>query len=93
MQEAFEFAAAAPFIVMVLALIRYIVPEVRGRLVPLLALALTSAWGLVLVFTARFTGDAAEFVVATVVVTAATVGLSSVASTIAPSGSTVERIT
>lgn len=93
MEEAFTFAAAAPFIVAALALVRYIVPEVRGRLVPLLALVLTLAWGGVLAQSGRFTGDLAEFVVATVLVTSAVVGVAGVVSTFTRDGSTPNRLT
>lgn len=93
MQEAFEFAAAAPFIVAVVALARVVVPEVQGRAVPLLVLALTVAWGVVLAVSGRFTGDAAEFVVAAVVVATAAIGGASVVSTYTREGSAINRVT
>jgi hypothetical protein len=93
MEEAFTFAAAGPFIVAVLALVRAVVPELRGRIVPPVALGLTLAWGAVLAQTGRFSGDLAEFIVATVIVASAAIGLAAVVSTFAPSDSTIERVT
>lgn len=93
MEEAFTFAAAAPFIVAVLALVRHIVPEVRGRLVPLLALGFTVAWGIVLTLDGRFSGGVAEFVVATVIVATAAIGGASALSTYTRDGSTINRLT
>lgn len=93
MEEAFTFVAAAPFVVAALALVRQIVPELRGRLVPLVALGLTVAWGAVLAVSGRFTGDAAEFVVAVVVVTSAAIGGASLINTYSREGSTAHRLT
>lgn len=93
MEDALVFAAAAPLIVAAIALVRQIVPELRGRAIPPLVLALTVAWGIVLVATGRFEGDAAEFVVGVVAVASAAIALSGVVSTYAAEGSTAERLT
>lgn len=93
MEEALTYGAAAPFIFAVVALVRRFAPELRGRWVPLAVLALTLAWGGLLATTGRFTGDAAEFALATVAVASAAIGLASTVSTFAPDDSAVSRVT
>lgn len=93
MQEAFDFATAAPLIVAVVALARAMVPQLKKGWVPPLVVALTVAWGGVLVVTGRFTGDAAEFVVASVMVATAAMGGASVVSTYTRENSAINRVT
>lgn len=93
MQEALEYAMAAPLIVAVIALVRATVPALPSRWIPALVLVLTVAWGLLLAVTGRYTGDAAEFVLAAVVVASAAMGLAGVASTYTREGSAINRVT
>lgn len=88
MNEALTYGLAAPFVVAVVALFRVAIPEIRGRIVPALVIVLTATWGGVLVLEGYFTGGLAEFVIATVMVASAAIGLVSAGSTFLKSRST-----
>jgi hypothetical protein len=75
MDEALTFALSAPFITLAVMLLRRVAPGIDGPVVPPVVLALTATWGGLLTYTGRFTGDAAEFTVAAVMVAAAAMGL------------------
>lgn len=75
MEDALMFAASAPLITLVVSVVRRIVPALDGVWVPRLVVALTVAWGLVLVYSGRFAGDLPEFVIACAAVSAAAIGV------------------
>jgi hypothetical protein len=99
MEDALTYAASGTFIAAMVALVRYLVrgedgkSRIAGRFVPPIVLGMTIAWGVLLVVTGWYTGDAAEFVRDTVAVATGAVGLASVVSTFTPETSTVHRIT
>jgi len=81
MEEALTYAGSAAFIVAVVQLIRMAVPWIDGIAVPPMVLCVTSLWGGLLAYTGRWAGDPAEFVVVTVTVAAAAIGLHSTVKT------------
>jgi len=82
-QSAVSFAVAAPFIAMAMSLITQFVPvEVPVRWNPLISFGITLAWGFVLWFSDYWNGDLAVFIVTTITVTYAVIGLRSQANQI-----------
>lgn len=93
MGDALTYALAAPFITVLVALLRSVVPEIQGRWALLAVVVATVLWGGLLVASGRFAGDPAEFALATVTVASAAIGLAGVTSTLAPDDSTAARLT
>jgi hypothetical protein len=73
--EAVAFGLSAPLITMAVAILRRLFPVIDGMWVPRLVVALTAAWGGVLILDGHFTGGVAEFVIAVAAVSAASIGI------------------
>ncbi len=80
-EEALSFSAAAPFIAMLIGLIKSVV-DIPKRWIPLIAVGLAFAWGGILVVSDVDVGNVAQFVVTATTVGVAASGLQSIARTI-----------